>query len=337
MVDYSIAIRTLGTADGKYQKLLDSINSLNIKPKKIIVMLPYGYSEPKQQLGYEEFHYCKKSMVLQRIRALDYIDTKYVLFCDDDIEFLPDFIDKLLYPLENLGYDVSAGPLLDLWPPNSFKYKIASLLGGACSMMFNRQNNYIRILRTGGWSYNYNFSNYDLCETESLPWACFLMKTRVAKDICMEEEMWLEKNGYASFDDRVMFYKVKRYGYRLCVVRDAKYLHNDAQTSLGNVSKNIIFSGAFNHFVFWHRFIFKFDELPYKILDVFCISYYIVMSLLYNIFLIIFGKRTFKHFLYVTQGFIDAIRFVNSKEYKKLLYTNLKKEENLDEKNISSI
>ena len=41
--DYCVAIRTLGTAGNKYQVLLDSLNSQTIKPKKILVYIPYGY------------------------------------------------------------------------------------------------------------------------------------------------------------------------------------------------------------------------------------------------------------------------------------------------------
>ena len=43
-VKYSVAIRTLGTAGEKYIKLLKSIDAQTIKPEKVIVVLPEGYS-----------------------------------------------------------------------------------------------------------------------------------------------------------------------------------------------------------------------------------------------------------------------------------------------------
>ena len=43
-MEYSICIRTLGTAGEKYERLIKSINNLNIKPKEVIVVIPKGYN-----------------------------------------------------------------------------------------------------------------------------------------------------------------------------------------------------------------------------------------------------------------------------------------------------
>ena len=105
MSEYSVAIRTIGKAGEKYQKLLNSIKGCVHKPKKIVVVLPEGFEPPKEQLGYEEFVYCPKSMIGQRLEALKHIDTEYTLFLDDDISFDLDFVDKLLEPLEEGLFD----------------------------------------------------------------------------------------------------------------------------------------------------------------------------------------------------------------------------------------
>ena len=39
-MEYSVAIRTLGTAGEKYQMLLDSLNRQTIMPRKILVYIP---------------------------------------------------------------------------------------------------------------------------------------------------------------------------------------------------------------------------------------------------------------------------------------------------------
>ena len=57
MISYSIAIRTLGKAGKKYQKLLNSITKLNVQPEKIIVVLPEGYKPPVEKIGTECFVY----------------------------------------------------------------------------------------------------------------------------------------------------------------------------------------------------------------------------------------------------------------------------------------
>ena len=41
--DYSVTIRTLGTAEDKYQRTLDSIATQSIQPKEVIIVLANGY------------------------------------------------------------------------------------------------------------------------------------------------------------------------------------------------------------------------------------------------------------------------------------------------------
>ena len=79
MVHYSIAIRTLGRAGEKYRRLLKCITELDQKPEKIVVVLPEGYPLPGDRLGCEVFLFCSKSMIGQRIKALEAIDTEKIL------------------------------------------------------------------------------------------------------------------------------------------------------------------------------------------------------------------------------------------------------------------
>lgn len=317
---YSVAIRTLGTAGEKYIKLMKSIEKLTIQPEKIVVVLPVGYNPPEYKIGKEEYVFSSKGMIIQRLKALDHIISDFILFCDDDVELEAEFIEKLAKPLINGKYVCSTGPLLDLFPPNTFKYKVASLLGGACVMLHGKRNNFIRILRTGGWSYNYGIEieKDKIYRTESLPWACFLIRTDVMKAIQFENEMWCEKYGYASFEDRVMFYKMLKNGYESCVVSNARYLHNDAKTS--NVQTNLtqIFCGAFNHYVFWHRYLYSLSRNPAeKFWMRICICYYININKLYRKLLSIKQKDK-KIYIEMKKGFAEAKKFVRSEEYRKL-------------------
>ena len=92
--DYSIYIRTLGKGGEKYEKLLLSIRNLTIQPQEVVIVLPYGYAEPQERLGYERFAFCEKGMIKQRVFAIDNAKTQYVLLLDDDVEFSPDFVEK---------------------------------------------------------------------------------------------------------------------------------------------------------------------------------------------------------------------------------------------------
>ena len=142
---YSVAIRTLGTAGEKYEKLLNSIKKQTVQPEKIVVVLPEGYALPPYQLGTEEFVFCKKGMVIQRLEALKYIDSQYTLFCDDDVEFDDAFVEKLVQPMHEGAYSCTAGPLLEFLPPNKAKYLFASFLGSVFVMLRGRKHAGIRI------------------------------------------------------------------------------------------------------------------------------------------------------------------------------------------------
>lgn len=284
MIDYSVAIRTLGTAGEKYRKLMDSVAALIPRPKEVIVVLPKGNSAPEYQIGCEKFVYSPRGMIIQRLAALDYITAEYVLFCDDDVEFQSDFVQKLWEPMA-YGYSCSAGPLLEFFPPSGMKYAAASLLGGACVMLHGRDKMYTRILNTGGWSYNRSIrtEEHRFYDAQSLAWTCFFIQAEAMRAIHFEDEMWIEQNGYAAFDDRVMFYKLLSKGYRTCVVSDAGYRHNDAMTSTRDLKLEPIYARAFNHYVFWYRFLYLPEKSSVRRLwKKICIHYYIRMQKIYG-------------------------------------------------------
>lgn len=66
------------------------------QPEEVVVVLPYGYDFPNERLGYERFAFSEKGMVRQRVFAINDAKTPYVLLLDDDVEFEPDFVAKLL-------------------------------------------------------------------------------------------------------------------------------------------------------------------------------------------------------------------------------------------------
>ena len=320
-ISYSVAIRTLGTAGEKYEKLMNSIKSQNIQPEKIIVVLPYGYTVPQYQLGSEKFVFCEKGMVRQRIEALKYIDSDYTLFCDDDVEFENGFIEKLAEPIIDYGYSCSAGPLLSFFPPNTPKYWLSSIIGGACVMINGRKSNYVRILKTGGWSYSYDIDlkKHLFYNTESFAWTCFMASTDSSKKIHFSDELWCEKNGFAAFEDRVFSYKMSVNDFKCCIVSDAKYIHNDGKTSVASVKLEPIYAGAFNHYVFWHRFIYLLQKNSFsKLKSRVAINYYICMSTLHSLIELGFKKKTFEAHKALLQGFRDAKKYVKSSEYLNL-------------------
>lgn len=322
MVHYSIAIRTLGRAGEKYKKLLTSITKLNHKPDKVIVVLPEGYSPPEERLGYEQFLYCSKSMIGQRIEALRMIDSEYTVFFDDDIEFDSDFVDKLLKPLESGSYDCSTGPLFSFFPA-TLSGKIAGTLTGSVSISFFNRNMYVKILRSGGWSYHTFDTNVEkYYPTESFAWTCFAIKTDVMRALHMEEEKkWLERFGYACGDDRVMAYKLVKLGFRACIVANAIYIHNDAKTSTSSAETDRYtprFCMYYMHTVFWHRFIQNPENSRIrKIQNNICFNYWRVSMNGYHILKLFSpdGKQRYKAF---REGIREGLHFIHSEEYESL-------------------
>ena len=193
-ISYAIVIRTIGKANEKYLKLLESIKKLNPQPKEVIVVLPEDYNKPKEQLGYEKFVYSKKGMVSQRLYGLNQTDAECILFCDDDISFESDYIQKLYKPIKDGLADATVGPLLEFFPQKGIRSGISMVLAGAMPTLFNKDK-YTKILRGSGWSYNRidlnNCNEY--YETESAAWTNFFIKRDVMIKLEFEKELWLYK------------------------------------------------------------------------------------------------------------------------------------------------
>lgn len=326
MSEYSIAIRTLGRAGEKYQKLLDSIRKSSIQPQKVVVVLPEGFEPPNERLGDEQFVYCPKSMIGQRIEALKYIDTEYTLFLDDDIAFDEHFVQKLLEPLDEGEFDCSTGPLFSFFP-QSMAGRIAGTLTASVSLSFLRRDIYVKILRSGGWSYHtFDTTQKRYYPTESFAWTCFMIRTQVMRDLRMEDEqVWLERFGYACGDDRVMAYKLIKLGNKACIVANALYTHHDAKTSTSaqEVSNTRpVFCMYYMHVVFWNRFIQGLEKnWVCRVLNRVCFSYWQLAMLGYHILKGIKpeGRPSFSAFI---QGLREGKRYVKSQEYQELLPVN---------------
>lgn len=283
MIEYSITIRTLGTAGEKYKKLVKSIDKLEPQPKEVIIVIPKGYQIPEDHCkAKERIIISKKGMIEQRVVGVQNTTTEYVLCCDDDVEFESDFVQKLYKPLCEKKYSVSAGPLLEFFPEKGKVAIMEMLLGGAVPTIFNRDK-YVTILKNTGWSYNRYLKDNKLYPTDSLPGTVFMARTRDFLNTHYEEEMdWAQKTGYAAIDDQILIYKMKLKGYRTVVVPTAKYKHNDARTSVKKLKLEPIYATGFNHYIFFTKFILKEEKnILKRICARIAFNYWENMNLLY--------------------------------------------------------
>lgn len=255
-MNYSIVIRTIGKAGEKYQKLLNSIERLDIKPLEILVVLPKGYDLPQQQLGYEKFVFSEKGMVNQRIFGGQEAKGEYILFLDDDVEFSSSLVNDLYEPIKNELCELSVPAYDSLFPPKKGLQKVIPWVTYAAVPMLFSKNMYVKILKSGGWSYNYNHSDKYLL-TQSAAGMCCLCSKKDFLNIHYEHDLWLEDCTYALWEDQVMYYKFCLNGYKIMSVNNINITHLDAGTSTDlQRIKNAAFANARNKSIFWYKYIY---------------------------------------------------------------------------------
>lgn len=110
-MNYSVAIRTLGTNPELLKRELESIFRQTILPEKVIVYIAEGYKRPSFQIADEEYIWVRKGMVAQRALRYEEIESPYILLLDDDVELSPASAEKMLnamltYKADCVGADV---------------------------------------------------------------------------------------------------------------------------------------------------------------------------------------------------------------------------------------
>lgn len=319
-INYSVVIRTIGKAGEKYQALLDSIDALEPKPQEVIVVLPEGYELPKEQLGYERFCFSKKGMIYQRVYGLEQCKTPYALFCDDDVNFPPDFVQKLFRPIGQGLCGLSAGPLLSFLPDKGFKSFVSAILGSAVPTVFHKDM-YVKLLRTGGWAFNRNVDteNEHYYLTESVAGTCFFADTNRFRSVDFFDEIWVEKMGYAYPEDQVMFCKALLRNIKTMVVSDALYVHADAKTSTAGINLKAAYASSFNKEVYWHRFVWEQQRgIAAKTWTAICRGYVICVSAVYRIVRTLVGRNDWEYYKAVSKGKRDGRKYIKSAEYQNL-------------------
>lgn len=312
-INYSVVIRTLGTAGDKYKKLLDSLNKQTVKPEKILIFIAEGYPLPKYTIGKEEYIYVKKGMVAQRALQYNEIDSEYILFLDDDISFPSDTVEKMYLLLKGNTADVISPDIF----PNSSRNFISELLMTLSGRMRARKNdNYwgYKVMRNSGYSYNRNPTK-EVYFSQTNAGACFLCSKKSFLSINFMEELWMDEQKYALGDDQVMYYKMYLSGLKILTWYNHNFVHLDAGDNLNKNKRNkVIYSDFRFKTIFWHRFIYEPDTSTISRLWSFlCILY----ALLFTLFISLI-KFDFSIFKLKYDAIKDAISFIKSDEYKTL-------------------
>ena len=327
-MEYSVVIRTLGTAGEKYQQTLNSITSQTIKAKEIIIVLPFGYDLPKEKLGNERFVFTHKGMVNQRAVGFNECTTDLILALDDDVYFEPNFIEKMIQTLLKTNADfvspiVQQPQLLKKESPHTqpnIKIKILNIKDWLLGITYKKslKNRFVTIVNnSGGFTANTNIQPDIQYYNQSGHGTCLFGKTQKIKEIHFEDELWLEDTKYALPEDMVMFYKLYLYGNKIAMNFDVKFIHLDAGSSLMNENKKInnIFASARNGYIFWYKFIYQIRKK--KVVTILAMSRRIFFTCFFS-FIKGIIKCNFKYFRTYIKGYIDGYKYVKSSQYKPL-------------------
>lgn len=312
--EYSVAIRTLGTAGEKYQRLLASINNQSLQPKDIFVYIADGYPIPEETIGREKYIYVKKGMVSQRALQYTEINTEYILFLDDDL-FLPeDTVETMFRILFKNGADVISP---DIFPNAERKFipMVMMTLSGRMRARGHDNKWGYKVMRTTGYSYN-NHPTKESYISQTNAGACFLCSKNNFLKICFQHELWLDAASYPIGEDQVMYYKMFCTGLQQITWYNNNILHLDAGRNYTSKQKEqkLIYTNTRFKTIFWHRFIYLPDKsLLSRLWSIICIGYTFTFSLLVSLI-----KMNFPILKIKINAIKDGVSFIRSAEYKQI-------------------
>lgn len=270
-VSYSVVIRTLGNTGEKYRTMLNAIERQTVKPLEVIVAIPDGY-QLDHTLGHERIVRCNKGMVTQRAVGIEAAQSEYLLVLDDDLDFPPDFAEKMHRFLKERDLDcVLAFPTYSVGSNNNpttqkhlpIKEIVRKLRGAYTGQVFysNKKSEWFDVITSTAGHRTYVNCEEKLCQAGCFQ--CFFIKNEKAKAVHFEDEAWLEQgrlSGYAAYDDAVFFYKFHLQGGRIAYSTNTDYSHLDA--AAGRPAKNRLeakrirlYTIARNRTLFWLRLI----------------------------------------------------------------------------------
>lgn len=247
-----MAIRTLGTAGEKFRQELLSLHRQTVRPERILVYIAEGYARPTFSIGREEYVWVKKGMMAQRALPYSDITSDCILLLDDDVLLSPDSAARLLLALQHhhadcIGADTFQNHRMNL------KGKVYAALTNwvlpHCSATWA-----FKMHRHGSFSYNHRPTRaFYLSQTSAGP--AMLWRKSVFLRLRFQDELWIDRLGFAYGDDVLLSLKVYRNGYRLGVLYDSGITNLNAQTSSCQYRQddNRMYIRTFASFAIWWR------------------------------------------------------------------------------------
>lgn len=259
-LEYCVVVRTLGMAGEKFRQELESLHRQTVRPKRILVYLAEGYARPSFTVGMEQYVTVPKGLIAQRALPYDEVDTDYMLMLDDDVAFPDDGVERLFHGLKRNAGDCIA---IDAFhPQNSAWWQ--TVYNYLTNLVYPRPDDGWAFKVCGNGSFSYNRSPHaEVYPSESAAGTCLLWKTSVFRSIRFEDEMWLDRSGYAFGEDFLMSHKVVRNGYRLLIDYNSGIQHLDAKSARSDrhLSTDRLCKRSKCQFLQWYRMFYDARDL----------------------------------------------------------------------------
>ena len=311
---YSIAIRTLGTNPDVLRRELNSILRQTVQPEKVVVYIAKGYERPAFTVGNEEYVWVKKGMVAQRALRYNEIDSDVVLMLDDDVELADDSAERMLNALEDNEADCVAA---DSFCNQGMSVK-GKILAAVTNGVFPRRDDgwAFKMRRDGSFSYN-DCPKSNFCLTETFSGPCWMVRKTSLAEICLHDELWMERMGFPYGEDAVESYKFFLNGYKCGVLYDSGVRNHDAKTISGGYHADVrkFYTRSYGQLTTWWRMIYESRDKQW--LSVAAFSAKALWQMLLHLVLGV-AKCDFRIPVNYIKGMKDAVAFVLSDEYKDI-------------------
>lgn len=255
-MEYSVAIRTLGTSPDTLRRELECLNNQTIKPRKVCIYIAEGYLAPDFRVADEVYISVPKGMIAQR--ALDYseIDTPYILMLDDDVTLERDSAEKLLAIIDSNGLDAVVADVF-LNHEMGFLSKTKALLTAGVRPLFG-QKKAIRVYGSGTFGYiNNPVKDWYYTESGAGPAAMWRKDSWLALD--MKDELWMDRMRFSYGDDQLTFNKAYRRGMATAMAFRTGFVHVDARSASNRFrgTPEWLANRITGIYLLWHRSCYR--------------------------------------------------------------------------------
>lgn len=317
-MNYSVAIRTLGTNPNLLKKEIESIYLQSIQPDKVVIYIANGYNRPLFQVANEEYVSVHKGMVSQRALRYDEIDSECILLLDDDVELSSNSVEKMLKAMYENDADCVGADVFETYKL-PVKSKVYAMLSNLVFPHFDSSwADKVRL--TGSFSYN-NCPRKSVLPTQCVGGPCALWRKKAILRIRWEDEKWMDKlAGFPFGEDMVESYKLYVNGGRLMMIFDAQVKNLNGQSSSAAYHSNVnkFYVRSLMTFCNWWRIIYETHTGFYRKLK--CVGAFIIKLLWLLLVNAVAGivLLSFKVPVNYIKGVRDGWRFTHSEQYNKI-------------------